>query len=53
MIKIFITSQIKQLQMDRNSKEMNLAIREFKTEHISCNIIVERPFLMNVNTLHF
>ena len=36
----------------RNSKEINLAkpiqeLSEVKTEHFSCNMIFERPFLTN------
>lgn len=39
--------------MDRNSKEIALAKLNSKiiiTEHASCNMIFERPFLTNSNT---
>ena len=42
--------------MDRNSKEITLAKLNFRiiiTEHVSCNIIFERPFLTNSNTQCF
>ena len=40
--------------MHRNSKELNLAklnSRIIITEHVSCNMIFERPFITNSNTL--
>ena len=44
-----MNQHIKQLQMNRNRKEINLAkpIREFKTENVSYNMILERPILIN------
>ena len=42
--------------MDGNSKEIYLAkpiqkLSEVKTEHVSCKMICERPFLTNANAL--
>ena len=43
--------------MDGKRKEINLAKLildlSYEEEPVSCNMIFERPFLMNTNTLHF
>ena len=44
--------------MDGKRKEINLAklildLSKVEEEPVSCNMIFERPFLMNTNTLHF
>ena len=53
-----LNQHMKQLRIDKNSKEINFTkpireLSEVKKEHFSCNMIVKTPFLTNANTLRF
>ena len=50
-----LNQHIKQLRTDRNSKEINLAklsSRIIVTQHVSCNMIFERPYTVFTNGGH-